>query len=887
MGTVYEAEQEDPHRRVALKVIRGEIEEDDTQVRLFRREAEALARLEHPGIASIYTAGRSDAGQHYFAMELVEGETLEDWILRHGAWDGRQRETLVQRLELFCEVARAVAFAHQRGVIHRDLKPTNVMVTAASEQADSAGAHPARIKILDFGLSRMIDVDGTRARALSSVLEDSSEICGTLAYMSPEQLSGDSSQVDVRSDVYALGLLVYELLAGRSPYETEPSRPYDLARVIIEDNPRTLRCSLGESARPDRDLETIIGKALEKDPNRRYGGAEALLEDIRRWLENQPIAARPPSTGYQVRMLIRRHKFPALLVAFSALTLVVAAIGLSILATRLAQERDRATQEAHTSQRVTKLLERVFEEPDPLVGGGGETTARQLLDRGVERISEELREEPRTRATLLLAIGRVYSNLGLYKQSKEQFEIARKQMDPLESDPAAVAELTGRLGAVEVVLGNLDLAEDLLTESLLMMKNLHGPESAETAEALERLSHLRRIQHRLEEAVQMQRRALAIRELRFGRNSIESANSLNALAELALEANKPEKALVDLERALTIRQGAYGEAHPIVARTLDSLASAHRLAERFDQAEAMYLRALDIRKSTLGDGHTAVSNVLNNLAELYRTQGRFDEALEVLEQSTKIRRAALGESSPDVAKNFVLMGDLRRLQGRAAEAVELVERGLALYRKAYGQEHGRVAEAINTLANLHYALGQLEKSEELHHQALEIRKRVYGPGHPMTSNSLSNLAAVYYRQKKFAQAEELLRRGLEDQLAALGDNHLDVAMTMSTLGSTLIMEGKLEQASPFLERALAIRREKLGDEHNTVAGSWNTLGKLRGLQRSFDQSEECFERALAIREKLLGPDHRLVASVLKNYESMLRTAGRIEKADRIAVGMEK
>jgi WD40 repeat protein/serine/threonine protein kinase len=348
MGVVYEAEQRHPRRLVALKVIRGGRLVDEFQVKLFLREAQALARLKHPGIAAIYEAGRTDDGQHYFVMELVRGTPLLDYVKGRRLTGAQPPINIRPRLELFLKICEAISYAHQRGVIHRDLKPANILVVDESEEQGLDGQSVSRVevKILDFGLARITDEDGADASGLSQ----DGQIKGTLPYMSPEQVRGDPSQIDVRADVYALGVILYELLAERLPYDLKHATPPQAIRIICEEDPKPLSRAWGESRdresrkseRIDRDVETIALKALEKEPERRYRSAAAMAEDVTRYLTNQPIQARPPSPIYQFRKLVARHKAPFASLAAVFTLLLGFAITMAMQSARIARERDKA-----------------------------------------------------------------------------------------------------------------------------------------------------------------------------------------------------------------------------------------------------------------------------------------------------------------------------------------------------------------------------------------------------------------------------------------------------------------------------------------------------------------------------------------------------------------
>src|SRR5262249_51033006 len=358
MGVVYEAEQQNPRRLVGLKIIRGGRLVDEYQVKLFKREAQALARLKHPGIAAIYEAGRADDGRHYFVMELVRGIPLLDYVKGRRLTGAQAPSNIRRRLGLFLTICEAISYAHQRGVINRDLKPANILVPEESEGQSLDGPSVSRVgvKVLDFGLARIMDEDGAGASGLSQA----GQVKGTLPYMSPEQVRGDTNQIDVRADVYALGVILYELLAERLPYDLEHVMLPQAIRIICEEAPKPMILALGESrdrvsrktARIDRDIETIALKALEKEPERRYRSAAAMAEDVTRYLTNQPIQARPPSALYQLRKLVARHKFPFASLAAVFALLLGFAITMAALSARIARERDKATQQELSNRRL-------------------------------------------------------------------------------------------------------------------------------------------------------------------------------------------------------------------------------------------------------------------------------------------------------------------------------------------------------------------------------------------------------------------------------------------------------------------------------------------------------------------------------------------------------
>jgi serine/threonine protein kinase len=718
MGIVYEAEQRNPKRPVALKVVRGGGFVDDTHVRMFRREVQTLARLRHPGIAAIYESGRTDDGQHYFAMELVRGETMREYLKRRDS--GRLSPVEVaHRLGLFCRICDAINYAHQRGVIHRDLKPTNILVPREGLAGSGApGAAPSGtpapvpdVKVLDFGLARITDSDV----AVSTVLTDLGDVMGTLPYMSPEQVRGNPDEIDLRTDVYSLGVVLYEMLTGQLPLELPPSQLPAAVRIIGEEAPRPLTRTWKGARKLDSDLATIVHKALEKEPARRYQSAAAVAEDIQRYLSGQPILARPPSTTYQLRKLVARHKVPFAFATAFMLLVTGFGVTMAVQSRRIAHERDRANREAETARHVSDFLVQLFQVSDPNENRGNTITARELLDKGAVTLERELADQPLLRAQLMHTMGCVYKSLALNDQAKallEQAVVIRQR--ELGDDHPDYARSLLQLGDVSGVDG-LSHYE----RALAILERNYGPDHSEVGFALYHLRGWYWVKDR-QKTEQILERARRIFEQDPEANWRGVSWCLNDLGVLRHWAKDYPGALDYYQRALAIKEKHLGPDDPDVGVELGNIGDAYMRMGDYAAARPLIERSLRIFQAIYGPDHFVTAVALGNLGELFWRMGDPIKAKPLVEHAVAINERTNDYQLPACLQT---LAGIERDLGQPAEAEKLLRRALALRMAAAGADSADVVETLKEYAAFLQSMGRSAEA-----QALETRVRLIDAG---------------------------------------------------------------------------------------------------------------------------------------------------------------
>ena len=781
MGVVYLAERADGQfkQRVSLKMIRRGPETTELS-RRFETERQILAALSHPNIAALLDGGVVEDGRPYLVMEYVEGVPIDVYC-------DRNRLGIKRRLKLFCTVARAVQHAHRNLVVHRDLKPSNILVTPEGH-----------VKLLDFGIAKILDptfMEGGAPETRTGLRLMTPE------YASPEQVRAEP--VTTATDVYALGVVLYELLTGRRPFQLIGLTPAEAERMITEEEPArpseavsrsmatpnvsdgqgaadrdgakraTDPISVARDTEPQRlrrelkgDMDRIVLMALRKEPERRYASAEQMAEDVERYLEGQPVIAQDDSTFYRTAKFVGRHKAGVAAAAMVAVALAAGAVSATIGMVRATRAEAVARTEAATSRQVSDFLVELFEVSDPDQARGSSITAREILDQGADRVTTDLKDQPLIQARLLLTIGDVYRKLGLFADAEglleRSLEIRRAELGEVHPDVAA------SLQALATVYGNQD---------------------------------------RYEEAADHQRAALEIEERLHGPEDLRVGGGLTDLGVILLRGGELDEAQEVLERSLAIKEVALGPDDTELAATLVNLASVHRRRRELDDAERLYARALEIREAGLPEDHPDVARSLNSLAMVYSTQGRLDEAEGLLTRSLAIKVKTLGPDHVDVGNTSGNLAVIHARRGEYDEARVLFGRALEIYQASFGPEHSRVGDALHNLAGVNKDLGEWEEAEALLIRAVAIKEGTLPAERPRLAASLGSLGEVYLQLERYERAEPLLRRTLEIREAAFGPDHPSIPPSLEDLADALRGLGRTAEADDLIARARELEGE--------------------------------------------------------------------------------
>ena len=801
MGAVHLAVRDDEQyeRLVAVKILRAGLEDTELRHR-FLAERQILARLEHPNIARLYDGGSTDDGRPYLVMELIDGLPVDEYCDRH-------RLTIDQRLALFLRICAAVQHAHQNLLVHRDIKPANILVTPEGEP-----------KLLDFGIAKQLEpaaAADARTRTGLRVM--------TPSYASPEQVKGEA--ITTASDVYSLGVLLYELLAGRSPYQVAEGAPlYELERTIDEQEPERPSTALlrpgtpspeeiaaARGSRPAAlrrrlagDLDTIVLAALRKEPQRRYESVARLASDLERHLQNLPVSARPDTLGYRTRKLVRRHRF-AIAAAAAAVLLVAGLVAsLFVQGRRTVRERDKARY-------ALSFLVDTFKQADPSHTRGERLSAREILDRGAARVSRELAGQPDIQAALMDAIGEVNLGLGRIDRAAPLLEGAlATRRRTAGSESLEVAESLEHVASLRVARSDFAGGEKLLTQALEVKRQRLGGSHVEVAKTLNRLGQTIAEKGDLERAEPLHRQALAIAQEVEGPEGPTVADSLLFLARRRDESGDYPAAEALFQQGLAMKRRLLGEQHPTYLHVESAYVQLLINQGKYEQAEAVLRRSLAIQRQAWGEHHPEVAAILEALAVTRHARGDFSGAEALYRQALVGLRESYGEESEQVSTTLANIGTALEDQGRYEDAIPPQERALAIRRRIYGDRHQVVAHSLLHLAQTRRELRQLESALPLARQSLAILQETLGPEHPYVAYASQAVGLILRDQRKPAEAEPHLRRGVELLSASVPPGHPQVALAQMELAACLTDLGRLEEAEGLLRGAEPVLSSRYG-----------------------------------------------------------------------------
>ena len=800
MGQVWLAEQLAPVRRqVAVKLIKAGMY-DEAVVQRFQSERQSLAIMDHPAIAKVFDAGTTPQGQPYLVMEYVPGLPITDYCDQH-------KLSIKDRLELFIHACEGVQHAHQKAIIHRDLKPSNILVIEVDGKPVP--------RIIDFGLAK------TTAPQVSDEYTQLGQFIGTPGYMSPEQVNLSARDIDTRTDVYTLGVVLYVLLTGLQPFETKrrekPSLEEWLRQLREEEPPNPSTKVSGDkdtsSATADArrtepkqlisqlrgDLDWITMKALERDRTRRYGTPSELAADLQRFLRHEPVIARPDSTGYRLRKYIRRHRVAMSVGAGVLLVLLVFSVvqALQLRETtrerdHAKQERDRANQERDRATRIATFMSNMFKVPDPSETRGNSVTAREILDRAANDIGTGLAQDPDVQSQMLHEMAGTYNNLGLHARAHE---LAQRALDARQSlhgadDPKTLESMT-QLGLILHMEGHDADAEPLDRRALADERRVLGADDPLTLETADDLAMVLKPLGRFPEAEKLAREVVDTSTRRLGPESALTLRAQNHLASILFYEGHAADAEKVLRPALDVERRVWGSDHPETMKALAMLAISLHHENHFAEAESLYREVLAASERVLGTEHPSTAIAMSNLASILADEGHSPESLNLQRQALAIFSRTLGPDHPST-----LMCELNLTRGLRSE-------------------------------------GQLQEAERMQRQILATQIRAHGAEYPDTLLAESELAKTFFLERRYAEAEKLAQDTFDIQLRKLGPRHRDVLDTLQRLGMAMALNHHYPQAKLLFTDVIDKRRNSPGS-----ANAWYVWYAFACAATAADQPDD-------------------------------------------------
>ncbi|MCH8241373.1 MAG: serine/threonine protein kinase [Planctomycetes bacterium] len=855
-GVVYQAIQHSTNRKVAIKVLKEGPFAGPADKARFEREIQILGQLQHPNIVTIHDSG-SEAGHFYFVMDYIRGQPLDVFV----ASGDRSIDDL---LRLFGRICDAVNAAHLRGVIHRDLKPSNIRVDENGEP-----------HVLDFGLAK-VSADDANDVPRQVTMTVTGQFIGSLPWASPEQVDGSAHHVDVRTDVYSLGVILFHMLTGRFPYNVAENMRNVVDNILTVESPKpsSIRRQIND------EVDTIVLKCLCKEPERRYQSAGEVARDVQRYLAGEPIEAKRNSNWYVFRKAVRRHRVPAAFALLVLIMIVGSTIGLGVSYRRESRLRAEAARQAGIAQAVNRFLN------DDLLAAvqpgeqGRDVTMLEVLDAASESIVGKFVDQPLVEASIRETLGHTYMKLGEWETALLHGEraLAMRRAE-LGSEHLETLSAIGLVARLYRRIARYDESEALFQELLSTARVTLGNEHELTTKAMSNLAVLYAELGRFDEALTLNGQAMKIRLETLGEEHLDTLTSLNNQGYYYSNQGRHREAAPLYTRVLEIRRRVLGAEHPHTLYSMSNLSTMFWRMGQFDEAERLQAKRVELGRRVQGERHPYTVRALRNLGDIYRDWRRFERAEQLLVGALETQRQLTGDEHPATTSCMLSLGRLYQLQQRFDEAEILFAKALAIRRQVSGPENRYTFTAMMYMADLYL---DWRKFDEAEHALKEVPLELHGKPTDWWIESLhlrGLLGRAYVGQGRHDEAETLFREALALRRESLGDDHPDVSLCLDNLGWFLLYQDRLEEAEPILREGLEIRRELFGDGHVNLVTSLENLSLLLRKKGDYAEAESLLLEVWKIRQRVQGANHpdtlKTMNAVIEFYEAW----GKPEKAE--------